>query len=101
MGDNKMTKQITLTEGKVNYILGGGIGSWAKSIEKNVKVGEVRFIGGMLMYACAIYLRGFWNITQEVNWCPVDMRKMPTICFKEEPVYVAEYTRMKEWVANL
>jgi len=27
------------------YELGGGLGSWAKSIEKNVKVGDVRVIG--------------------------------------------------------
>jgi len=60
-------KKVRLGE----YELGAGIGSWAMSREYGIKKGDVRFIGGVLMYAYSIYRRGVFK-PLEVNWTPVD-----------------------------
>lgn len=62
------SRKITLGE---KYVLGGGFGSWAKSIERGARVGDVRMIGGVLMYAYSIHSRGPFR-KKEVNWVPVD-----------------------------
>lgn len=61
------SKKIILNN---KYELGCGLGSWAKSFENDVKSGDVRFIGGVLMYAYTVYPRK-WS-KNEVNWTPVD-----------------------------
>ena len=64
-----MSKKVTLDNDK--YILGGGMGSWAKSYESaTINKGDVRLIGRVLMYAYTIY--NSWKDGQEVTWCPVD-----------------------------
>lgn len=63
-----MSKKVTLDNDK--YILGGGMESWAKSYESQpVQKGDVRLIGGILMYAYTTHIGWF---TIEINWCPVD-----------------------------
>lgn len=59
------------------YELGGGMGSWAKSKETvTVTKGDVRTIGGILMYAYTVYSVPWYKFTGDcrhvVNWCPVD-----------------------------
>ena len=82
-----MSKKIILDN---KYELGGGMGSWAKSYEYDVKLGDVRVIGGKLMYAYSIYNRYFVFIilTPKINWCPVD----ETLKFDVD---------MKKWIASL
>lgn len=95
-------KKVTLTEGETTYTLGGGMGSWAKSFEKCVKVGEVRYIGGMLMYAYSIYPNWVFS-PDEVNWCPVDNIKIPSLYNPKNPPdeVVNSWDRMKKWMDNL
>lgn len=52
------------------YELGGGIGAWAKSHENGVLKGEVRVIGGELMFAWVVHFRKYSK--NEVWWVPVD-----------------------------
>lgn len=58
------------------YELGGGLGSWAKSLETiTVTKGDVRLIGGLLMYAYTIVPASFFNFKEGrdvVNWVPID-----------------------------
>jgi hypothetical protein len=61
-------KKIILND---KYELGLGMGSWAKSNENNVIIGECRKINGIVMYAYSIYKRELFRL-DEVNWCPVD-----------------------------
>lgn len=63
-------KTIILKEGDIEYTLGDGIGSWAKSKEYNVKRGDVRMIGNRLMYVYTVYTK-IWS-KHTVNWVPVD-----------------------------
>jgi hypothetical protein len=60
-------KKVTWND---KYVLGGGLGSWAKSFENRVEEGDVRLIDGVLMYAYTVYRRSFGP--DEVNWSPVD-----------------------------
>ncbi len=68
-----MSKKVILDN---KYELGGGLGSWAKSRESvTINKGDVRVIGGILMYAYSIYrTNSFSIIGDEVNWCPVDTK---------------------------
>lgn len=77
-----MAKKVYL--GK--YTLGGGMGSWAKSYERGVEKGEVRVIGGVLMYAYSIYFRGL--LPKEINWVPVDDKSN-------------SWEQMSKWITNL
>jgi hypothetical protein len=65
-----MRKEVILNQ---TYILGGGMGSWAKSRERGVKRGDARVIGGILMFAYSIYPKLF--SPDEVNWTPVEESK--------------------------
>lgn len=65
-----MSKKVILED---KYILGSGCGSWAKSFENGICLGDVRVIGGVLMKAQYIYPRRFRKT--EVNWTPVDDNK--------------------------
>lgn len=69
------------------YVLGGGLGSWAKSFERGVKRGEMRCIGGIAMYAYTIYPR--WFRAPEVNWCPIDRE----LCH--------DFDKLKVWMTSL
>jgi hypothetical protein len=60
--------KVILLDGK--YTLGRGIGSWARSHERGVKCGDVRFIGGVLMYAYKVY-KTMWFVP-EIHWTPTD-----------------------------
>jgi hypothetical protein len=63
-------KKVILNE---KYELGAGLGCWAKSREYvTIQPGDVRFIGGMLMYAYSVK---YCLITCEVNWTPIDHRQ--------------------------
>lgn len=66
-------KKILYNNG-VQYELGGGMGSWAKSFENGVKHGDVRRINLVLMYAYTVRHKYaiFLFKKSEVNWCPVD-----------------------------
>lgn len=69
-------KQILYTQGGDTYELGGGLESWAMSREsKKIKKGEVRYIGGIVMYAYTIERCSFLGLRLDkdiVHWCPVD-----------------------------
>lgn len=67
-------KKVTIENGR--YEIGGGMGCWAKSMETTtINKGDVRLIGGVLMYAYRIRVASFWNFKEgrdEVWWTPVD-----------------------------
>lgn len=71
-----MSKKITYKQGDIEYELGGGLGSWAKSLETvTVNIGDVRVIGKKLMCAFIIRRASMWNFKEgrdEVCWMPVD-----------------------------
>lgn len=63
-------KTILLKQGDIEYQLGGGLGSWAKSFERyRVEVGTVRLIDSILMSAYTVYPK--WTV-YEINWSPID-----------------------------
>ncbi len=63
-----MSKQITLEDNR--YVdVGTGMGCWAKSWERGVKIGDVRVIGRILMYATYVYPHRFW--VSRISWTPV------------------------------
>lgn len=69
------TQIIIYKQGKIEYKLGGGLGSWAKEtnfLSPKVKHGDTRVIKGVLMYAKYIYFVSGFKF--EVNWCPVDQK---------------------------
>jgi hypothetical protein len=74
-------KEIILDK---KYFLGMGLGSWAKSFENGVKKGDVRLIGGKLMYAYTVYFNK-WS-ANEVNWCPVEK---------------SEFSDLRAWIKEL
>jgi len=69
-------KKVILTQGDIIYELGIGLGNWAKSLETvTINQGDVRLIGGILMYAYIIKEASFFNLTDgrtQVTWAPVD-----------------------------
>ncbi len=69
-------KTIIYKQGNIEYVLGGGLGSWAKSKETvTVNVGDTRVIDGILMYAYIVHVPSIWNFKDgrdEVHWTPVD-----------------------------
>ena len=81
-------KKILYIQGDVTYELGGGLGSWAKSVEKKVVKGTTRFIGEVLMYAYTVYPKGCFN-KYEINWCPVDR----DLCH--------DFDKLRSWKNNL
>lgn len=82
------SKKVIL-DGK--YELGIGVGCWAKSYERNVKVGDLRKIGDKLMFAYNVWPKSgffFMFTTYEVNWVPVDAQD------------TGEYNNMRAWVTK-
>lgn len=73
-------KKIILNE---MYEIGGGIGAWAISQERGIKLGDCRVIGEILMHASTIYKRGFFKT--EIWWTPVDR----ALCH--------DYDKLREW----
>ncbi len=70
-----MLKIIWCSDG-IEYILGGGQGSWAKSYEKEFYAkGTCRLIKGELMYLYTRYSVCWWSSKYEYNWVPVDISK--------------------------
>lgn len=80
-----MSKEIYYNE---KYTVGHGLGSWAKSFETGINMGDVRVIGEVLMCAYTIYDRS-WFKKPEVNWTPVD-RKLSH-----------DFEELKRWVERL
>lgn len=62
-----MSKKITLDG---DYELINGLGAWAVSRERGVKIGTVRMIGKVLMYAWMIH-KSFLG-KPKVCWVPTD-----------------------------
>ena len=67
--------RIIIENGK--YEIGDGLGCWAKSSEVvTVTEGDVRLIGGILMFAYHVERSPWYKITGDcrdvVNWTPVD-----------------------------
>lgn len=83
-----MSKKIMLDD---KYELGGGLGSWAKSREAaTINIGDVRVIGGILMYAYIIKEASPFNFKEgrdEVCWTPVDNK--------------LGFDDLREWVKNV
>lgn len=64
-------KEVQLKQGEIVYTLGGGLGSWAKSQERNIITGTVRCIGGKLMEAWLIDVPFLWG-KDTIHWSPIE-----------------------------
>lgn len=53
------------------YKVGGTFGCWLKRNERGVRIGDVRFLAGKIMYAYNVWPRGLFR-APEVNWCAVE-----------------------------
>lgn len=63
-------KKVVLTQGEVDYELGGGLGCWARSTEeRRLDVGDTRVINGILM---SVYKAKYKFFDSEYTWTPVD-----------------------------
>lgn len=79
-------KKVILTQGEIEYELGLGIGSWARSIESDIIEGDTRVINDILMQAKYVYRDNWWFASLTVNWAPVD---------KE---FGREYNNLQKWM---
>lgn len=65
-------RTIIWDDGYTKYKLGGGMGSWAESIEgNNLPIGTTRYIKGIVMYLYSAYPIK-WSFKNEYNWVPID-----------------------------
>lgn len=62
-------KKTTIENGKYEVV--GYFGCWCRSFENKVNTGDVRFIGGKLMYAYSVYKKIFK--ANEINWCAIQI----------------------------
>lgn len=71
-----MTKKIILDD---RYKVVGYLGCWVQSKETvTVNVGDVRYIGGLLMYAYTVHRASFFNLIDgrdTVNWVVADEKR--------------------------
>lgn len=74
-----MSKVSYIDIDKTRYYFNGTYGAWCKTYENSVKVGDVRFIGNIFLYAYKVYPAISYFGKKEIWWCGAKPTEMTGI----------------------